>query len=118
MGRSNLQFDPGELPYGYNSGGLVSGGVVVGSGPARLFNLTVTSTSASDQYVLLFDAPAVPADGTAAVGAFKVPAGTSAKFDYGWRGMAFQNGICWSNSSTIPVKTAGAEDCFAEANWQ
>lgn len=95
MARSNLQFDPGELPYGYNSGGaLVSGGVVVGGGPARLFNLTVTSTSASEQYVLLFDAAAVPADGTAAVAAFVLPAGATVTIDYGWRGKAFENGIC------------------------
>ena len=119
MARSNLQFDPGELPYAYSSGGaLVGGGVIVGSGPARLFNLTVTSTSASDQYVLLFDAIAVPADGAAAVAAFKVPAGSTARIDYGWRGRAFKNGICWSNSSSIPAKTAGAADCYAEANWQ
>jgi len=119
MARSNLQFDPGELPYAYSSGGaLVGGGVIVGGGPARLFNLTVTSTSASDQYVLLFDAIAVPADGAAAVAAFKVPAGSTARIDYGWRGKAFQKGICWSNSSTIPAKTAGAADCYTEANWQ
>lgn len=119
MARSNLQFDPGELPYGYNSGGtLVSGGLVVGDSPARLFNITVTSTSASDQYVLLFDAVAVPADGAVAVAAFKVPARTTARIDYGWRGKAFQNGISWSNSSTIPAKTAGVANCYAEANWQ
>jgi len=119
MARSNLQFDPGELPYGYNSGGtLVSGGLVVGDSPARLFNITVTSTSASDQYVLLFDAVAVPTDGAVAVAAFKVPAGTTARIDYGWRGKAFQNGISWCNSSTIPAKTAGAANCYAEANWQ
>jgi hypothetical protein len=119
MARSNLQFDPGEMPYGYSSGGaLASGGLVVAGGPARLFNLTVTSTSASDQYVLLFDAAAVPADGAAAVAVFKVSAGSTARIDYGWRGKAFQNGVCWSNSSTIPAKTAGAANCYAEANWQ
>jgi hypothetical protein len=52
------------------------------------------------------------------VAAFKVPAGSTARIDYGWRGKAFQKGICWSNSSTIPAKTAGAGDCYAEANWQ
>jgi hypothetical protein len=118
MARSNLQFDPGELPYGYSSGGsLASGGVLVSDGPARLFNLTVTSTSASDQYVLLFDAPGVPADGAGAAAGIKVPAGLTAKIDYGWRGKAFDHGICWSNSSTIPAKTAGGADCYVEANW-
>ena len=118
MARSNLQFDPGDLPYGYNSGAaLASSGVVVNAGPARLFNLTVTSQSASDQYVLLFDAAAVPANGAAAVAAFKVSAGSTARIDYGSRGKAFHNGICWSNSSTLPARTAGAADCYAEANW-
>ena len=118
MARSNLQFDPGELPYGYNSGGaLVASGVIVNAGPARLFNLTVTSESASDQYVMLFDAAAVPANGAAAVGAFKVPAGSTGRIDFGSRGKAFKNGICWSNSSTLPTRTAGAADCYAEANW-
>jgi hypothetical protein len=119
MGRSNLQFDPGELPYGYNSGAaLAASGVIVNAGPARLFNLTVTSEKVSDQYILLFDASAVPANGAAAVAAFKVPAGSTARIDYGWRGKAFQHGICWSNSTTLPVLTAGASDCYAEANWQ
>jgi hypothetical protein len=118
MARLNLQFDPGELPYGYNSGGaLVGSGVIVNAGPARLFNLTVTSESASDQYVMLFDAAAVPANGAPAVAAFKVPAGSTAGIDYGSRGKAFKNGICWSNSSTLPDRTGGAADCFAEANW-
>jgi hypothetical protein len=118
MARSNLQFDPGELPYGYNSGGaLVSGGVVIGNGPARLYNLMVTSQLSSDQYVMLFDATAVPANGAAPVAIFKVPAGSTATLDYGWRGKAFINGICWSNSTTLPDLTAGAANCYAEANW-
>jgi hypothetical protein len=118
MARRNVQFDPGELPYGYNSGGaLVSGGVVISSGPARLYNLTVTSQASSDQYLLLFDAPAVPSNGAAPVAAFKVPAGSTATIGYGWRGKAFQNGISWSNSTTLPDLTAGAADCYAEANW-
>jgi hypothetical protein len=118
MARSNLQFDAGELPYGYNSGGaLVSGGVVVSEGPARLYNLTVTSQLSSDQYVMLFDAAAVPANGAAPVAAFKVPAGSTATLDYGWRGKAFNKGICWSNSTTLPDLTAGAANCYAEANW-
>ena len=118
MARNNLQFDPGDLPYGYNSGAaLVSSGVIVNAGPARLFKLTVTSQSTSDQYILLFDAAALPANGAAAVAAFKVPAESTAGIDYGSRGKAFRNGICWSNSSTLPAKTTGAADCYAEANW-
>jgi hypothetical protein len=119
MARTNLQFDAGELPYGYSSGAaLAASGVIAADGPARLFNLTVTSEKVSDQYVLLFDAAAVPADGAAAVAAFKVPAGATARIDFGWRGKAFLHGICWSNSSTLPAKTVGAADCFTEANWQ
>ncbi len=118
MSRRNLQFDPGELPNGYNSGGaLVSGGVVVSDGPARLYNLTVTSKDTSDQYILLFDAPALPANGAAAVAVFKVAAGATAGIDYGSRGKAFEHGICWSNSTTLPDLTAGAANCYAEANW-
>jgi hypothetical protein len=67
--------------------------------------------------VMLFDAAAVPANGAPAVAAFKVPAGSTAGIDYGSRGKAFKNGICWSNSSTLPDRTGGAADCFAEANW-
>ncbi|HEV3115291.1 MAG TPA: hypothetical protein VGY99_32820 [Candidatus Binataceae bacterium] len=118
MARRNLQFDPGELPNSYNSGGaLVSGGVIVSDGPARLYKLTVTSQDNADQFVMLFDAVAVPANGAAAVAAFKVPAGSTAGIDYGWRGKAFEHGICWSNSTTLPDLTAGAANCYAEANW-
>jgi hypothetical protein len=64
MARRNLQFDPGELPNSYNSGAaLVSGDVIIGDGPARLYNLTVTSQDSAEQYILLFDAIAVPANG-------------------------------------------------------
>ena len=118
MARINLQFDPGELPYGYHSGAaLVASDVIVNDGPGRLFNLTVTTQSASDQYIMLFDATAVPANGTVAVAAFKVPAGSTARIDFGLRGKAFRNGICWSNSSTLPTKTTGGADCYAEGNW-
>jgi hypothetical protein len=118
MSRRNLQFDPGELPNSYNSGGtLVSSGVVVSDGPARLYNLTVTSEDNSDQYILLFDAAVVPANGAAAVAAFKVPAGATAGINYGSRGKAFEHGICWSNSTTLPDLTVGAANCYAEANW-
>ncbi len=119
MARKNLQFDPGELPNSYNSGGvLASGGVIVSDGPARLFNLNVTSQDNSDQFVMVFDAAAVPANGAAPAAVFKVPAGSTAGIDYGWRGKAFENGICWSNSTTLPELTAGAANCYAEANWQ
>jgi hypothetical protein len=118
MARRNLQFDPGELPNSYNSGGaLASGGVIVSDGPARLYNLTVTNQGVADQFILLFDAPAVPANGAAAVAGFKIAAGTTGRIDYGWRGKAFEQGICWSNSSTLPDLTAGGANCYAEANW-
>jgi|SRR5579875_271988 hypothetical protein len=118
MARKNLQFDPGELPNNYNSGAaLVSGGVIVNDGPARLYKLTVTSQDSSDQFIMLFDAAAVPANGAAPVAVFKVAAGSTAAIDYGWRGKAFENGICWSNSTTLPNLTAGLANCYAEANW-
>jgi hypothetical protein len=119
MARRNLQFDPGELPNSYNSGAaLASGGVIISDGPARLYNLTVTSQDSTEQYILLFDAIAVPANGAAAVAAFVVPAGATARIDYGWRGKAFDNGICWSTSTTLPQLTAGTANCYAEGNWQ
>jgi hypothetical protein len=118
MARRNLQFDPGDLPNSYHSGGaLVSGGVIVSDGPARLYNLTVTSQDNADQFIMLFDAVAVPANGATPAAAFKVSAGSTSTIQYGWRGKAFENGICWSNSTTLPDLTAGAANCYAEANW-
>src|SRR5262249_1265780 len=70
-----------------------------------------------DQFILLFDAVAVPANGATAVAAFKVPAGSTVRLDYGWRGKAFENGICWSNRTTLPALTAGTTNCYAEAHW-
>ena len=52
----------------------------------------------------------VPADGAVAAAALKVPAGTTARIDYGWRGKAFRTGISWSNSSTIPAKTEACSE--------
>lgn len=60
-------------PFNYSSPRLQSSAVVK-TGPGKLFGLTVTNTKASAQYVQLFDASSVPAEGAVPVLAVSVPA--------------------------------------------
>lgn len=118
------RFNPGDMPYNYNSitAGLLASGVIQSEGPVKLLRIMITNTNAAAQYIQLFDATAVPADGTKPDSIPLVVAGSStASIDYGasypYGGRLFLTGLCWSNSSTAATKTIGAADCAVEAQY-
>jgi hypothetical protein len=90
--------------------------LVVKTGPGRLYNLTVFNSNAAAQFILLFDAVALPANGTAACTVLKVATVASQVFNWN-PGRVFLTGIVVVNSSTEPTLTVGAADCFYDAQF-
>jgi len=70
--------------------------------------------SGPGQFIQLFDA--ATATGLPVV-VLWVPAASSFSLDYGDRGRAFATGITIANSSTGPTYTAGAADCWFDAQY-
>lgn len=98
------------------SSGLVAS-LIIKASPGRLFNLIITNTKASAQYIQLFNSTTLPADTTAALVSIYVPATSSASIDYSLIGRYFSTGIVVSNSSTAATKTIGSADCFFSAEY-
>lgn len=91
--------------------------IVVKTGIGKLFGFTVTSTNVAAQFVLLFDAIALPANGALPVAAFNVALTNSASAYYGSVGRAFTRGIVLANSTTQGTLTIGAADCLFDVQY-
>lgn len=89
---------------------------VVKSGPGKLYGLTVTNTNMAAQFVQVFDASTVPADGAVPLFAKSVPAGDAVGIQW-LPGRTFLVGIVVCNSSTQGDKTIGAADCLFDAQF-
>jgi hypothetical protein len=81
-----------------------------------LYGFTVTNTNASDQYVLMFDARAVPSWARCRSSARRCPAGDAVSGLW-WPGRTFFAGIVLCNSSTQGSLTIGAADCLFDAQY-
>lgn len=90
--------------------------MVVKTGPGILYGVTVTNTLASSQYVLLFDATAVPADGAVPILAKLLPASDAVGFSW-LPGRTFLTGIVVCNSTTNTSKTLGLANCLFDCQF-
>lgn len=98
-----------------NSSGASSSLVVSG---ARLLKAVVGfSNKGSDQYVQIFDAAALPADGAVPLLVIRAVAGYPFSFDYP-NGRPFENGIVVCNSSTVFTKTIALADCNFDLSYE
>lgn len=88
---------------------------VIKSSPGTLFSLVGVNNKASLQYIQIFNATSAPADGSAPVYTFPVPAATPFSLDVPIVGMPFTTGIYVCNSSTLATKTIGSADCWFTA---
>ena len=90
--------------------------LVIKTGPGILYGFTVYSSKTSSQFVQVFDATTLPADGAIPAALFTVA--TAANLGVNWiPGRTFQNGIVICNSSTGPTKTLGSADCWFDAQY-
>src|SRR5258708_403743 len=74
--------------------------------PRRLMSIVVTHADAATEYLQIFDAVAVPANGTVPRAVLACPTAASSSLDYGGAVTAsFVNGIAWSMSTTLATLT-------------
>lgn len=90
--------------------------LIVKPGAGILYGFTVSSTNAAAQFVQVFDAAAVPADGAVPILSISVPATNGTGFNW-IPGRTFQVGIVLCNSSTQASKTIGVADCLFDAQF-
>ena len=89
---------------------------IVKSGTGILYGFTVYNSKTSSQFIQVFDATTLPADGAIPAALFTVA--TAANLGVNWiPGRTFQNGIVICNSSTGPTKTLGSADCWFDAQY-
>lgn len=107
---------PAGFPLNVTSSGL-SRSIIAKTGIAKLFGFTVTSTNVAAQWILLFDAAAVPANGTVPLAAFNVALASGFSAYYGSVGRAFRSGIVLANSTTQGTLTIGAADTLFDVQY-
>lgn len=108
---------PYRLPWNAYSNGLASSlAVTIGNG--RLYGFTVYSAKLSAQYILVFDALALPANGTVpTMPALKVATDSNVAVYFGSVGRWFDRGIVLANSSTASTLTLGSADCWFDVQY-
>lgn len=82
------------------------------AGECVLYGFHVYNSKVSQQFILLFDAEAIPADGQVPEVFWTVPASSQLDVAYTPHGRPHRQGITLCNSSTGPTKTIGAADCW------
>ena len=86
-------------------------------GDCLLKTLNGYNSRLTPQWIQLFDAAALPANGAIPVAILYVLPQQNFSFDYGVYGRQFSNGIVVCNSTTGPTKTIGAADCWFDAQY-
>lgn len=83
---------------------------VVKASAGNLYGFVFTNNNAATRYVQVFNAAALPGDGTVPALSFPVSSGGVFPFDTGKYPNQFTNGIVFCNSTTQATKTIGAAD--------
>lgn len=101
----------------YNSNGLLDG-EAVSTTPVIVKEVRVTNASGATRYIQLFDAAALPADGTVP-SMLPVVIINGAVLSIAFpEGRLFGTGLCWCSSTTQATKTiGGATDFWMEIDY-
>lgn len=78
---------------------------------------TVYSTKSSAQYLNMFDADALPADGATPIFSWALSANNGVGISWAPRGREFHAGLVLCNSSTDATKTLGSADCLFDVQY-
>lgn len=89
---------------------------VIKASAGRLYSFAGYNAKTSAQFIQIFNSTTVPADSTAPVFVFTVPASSNWSYDFPL-GRYFSTGISVSNSSTQATKTIGSADCWFNAEY-
>lgn len=102
--------DVALLPLNKHSNAYAAS-IVVKSGPGVLYGFAVYNSNGSAQFIQVFDAAALPADG--AIPAVVLTVAATSNLPINWiPGRTFLVGCVLCNSSTGPTKTIGSADCW------
>jgi hypothetical protein len=110
-----------HLPVGYQeptnaTTNAYAKSILVSSSESRLFGFSGYNSGAA-QFVLVFDATALPADGAAPDMVIPVAATSLFSAYFGSVGRWMYQGIVLCNSSTGPTLTIGAADCWFDVQY-
>lgn len=111
------QPDPANAPLNAVSAGAYEVSRVVKATAGVLYGLSGYNSGAS-QFLHLFDATSLPANGSAPQFMIQILGTANFSIDFGLLGMGFNKGIVVSNSTTGPLQTAGAADCWFNARYK
>lgn len=101
----------------YNAGALAKSAIIKAA-PGRAFQINVTNTGGSTEYLQIFDSATVPADASVPLLSIVVLAGATAGVDFGFWGRGFSAGITVCLSSTQATKTlVGTSVGFFDATY-
>ena len=107
----------GDNPLENATTSAYAASLVIKSSPGTLYGLQGYNSKASAQFVLVFDAASLPAEGTAPKIIIPVNATSDFSLDFGEHGREFEVGIVVCNSSTGPTKTIGSADIWVDAQY-
>ena len=112
---ASVVYQPDYVPTNLNFG-VVRASIVL-PGHIVVYGFTFTNTNAGAQFVLAFDASALPANG--AVPMFGTTCAGSSAVGFSWapNGREFMQGLTLCNSSTLATKTIGAADCLFDVQY-
>lgn len=110
------ELSPGGWPIN-SSSGKYENKRIVKSGAGTIYGLSGSNSLASGQWVHMFDTQEASLTGLVPVWIMPVDASAPFWADWGPVGRAFLRGCVLANSTTGPTYTAGAADCWYDAQY-
>jgi hypothetical protein len=107
---------PEQLPRNAFSQALEASHVAF-SGQGRVLGITATSTKNAGQFIQVFDATALPANGAIPLISVDIPTVTAKGIAFDPYGRWFDRGCVVANSTTQGSLTVGSADCLFDVQY-